>query len=144
MAVVAFHVLTIPVEINAFTRAYGFLTRYGVLTVQDRVLTISGERKEEQEEQRGGYYVRERKRGSFRRSMTLPEGVDEDRIQARYENGVLEVTIEGSAAAREPRRIPVDAGDKGLLDRARDAILGEEEEPRRREGTGRPEDRRTN
>ena len=70
--------------------------------------------------------------------------MDEDRIQARYENGVLEVTIEGSAAAREPRRIPVEAGDKGLLDRARDAILGEEEEPRRREGTGRPEDRRTN
>jgi HSP20 family protein len=112
------------------------------ITVQDRVLTISGERREEQEGQRGGYYVRERKRGSFQRSMTLPEGVDEDRIQARYENGVLEVTIEGAAAAREPRRIPVEAGDKGLLDRAKDAILGEEEEPRRREGTDRPEDRR--
>jgi len=65
------------------------------ITVQDRVLTISGERREEHEEQRGGYYLRERKRGSFSRSMTLPEGVDEDRVRARYENGVLEVTIEG-------------------------------------------------
>ncbi len=78
------------------------------ITLQNRVLTISGERREEQEEERGGYYVRERRRGSFSRSMTLPEGVDEDRIRARYDNGVLEVTIEGAAAVREPRRIQVE------------------------------------
>jgi HSP20 family protein len=136
------------------------------ITLENRVLTIRGERREEQEEQRGGYYVRERRHGSFRRSMTLPEGVDEDRVRARYENGVLEVTIEGAAAAREPRRIQVEtdesrAGteglsvegarrqperkreeDKGLLDRAKEAILDEEEEPRRSEGTDRLEDRR--
>ena len=46
MAVLAFHVLTIPVEINAFTRAYGFLTRYGVLSSREadgtrRVLTAA-------------------------------------------------------------------------------------------------------
>src|SRR5215216_6015134 len=81
------------------------------ITVQERVLTISGERREEQEEQRGGYYVRERRSGSFIRSMTLPEGVDEDRIRARYENGVLEVIIAGAAAVREPRRIQVEAGE---------------------------------
>ena len=80
------------------------------ITLQNRVLTISGERREEQEEERGGYYVRERRRGSFSRSMTLPEGVDEDRIRARYENGVLEVTIEGAAAVREPRRIQIEGG----------------------------------
>jgi HSP20 family protein len=78
------------------------------ITVQDRVLTISGQRREEQEEQRGGYYVRERRSGSFSRSMSLPEGVDEDSIRARYENGVLEVTITGAAAVREPRRIQVE------------------------------------
>ncbi len=78
------------------------------ITLQNRVLTISGQHREEQEEQRGGYYVRERRRGSFSRSMTLPEGVDEDSIRARYENGVLEVTIAGAAAAREPRRIQVE------------------------------------
>ena len=81
------------------------------ITLENRVLTISGERREEQDEQRGGYYVRERRHGSFRRSMTLPEGVDEDRVRARYENGVLEVTIEGAAAAREPRRIQVQTGE---------------------------------
>ena len=81
------------------------------ITLQENVLTISGERREEQEEQRGGYYVRERRRGTFSRSMTLPEGVDEDRIRARYENGVLEVIIAGAAAVREPRRIQVEAGE---------------------------------
>jgi HSP20 family protein len=115
------------------------------ITLENRVLTVSGERREEQEEQRGGYCVRERRHGSFRRSMTLPEGVDEDRVRARYENGVLEVVIEGAAAARELRRIQVETGesrasteglsvegtrrqlererkeDKGLLDRAKEA-----------------------
>ena len=78
------------------------------ITLHDNVLTLSGERREEQEEQRGGYYVRERRRGTFSRSMTLPEGVNEDSIRARYENGVLEVTIEGAAAVREPRRIQIE------------------------------------
>src|SRR5215212_9995403 len=78
------------------------------ITLQDNVLTLSGERREEQEEQRGGYYVKERRSGSFSRSMTLPEGVNEDSIRARYENGVLEVTIAGAAAVREPRRIQIE------------------------------------
>ncbi len=78
------------------------------ITLQNRVLTISGQRREEQEEQRGGYHVRERRHGSFSRSMTLPEGVDEDSIRARYENGVLEVTIAGAAAVRQPRRIQIE------------------------------------
>src|SRR5918998_5355747 len=54
------------------------------ITVQNRVLTISGQRREEQEEQRGGYYVRERRSGSVSRSMTLPEGGGENSIRARY------------------------------------------------------------
>ncbi len=49
-----------------------------------RVVGDRGERKEEQEEQqRAGYYVRERRHDSFRRSMTLPEGVDENKVRAR-------------------------------------------------------------
>jgi HSP20 family protein len=78
------------------------------ITIHDRVLTISGERKLEEETERGGYYVRERRHGSFRRSMTLPEGVEEDRIRARFQDGVLEVTIEGAAAVREPKRIQIE------------------------------------
>jgi HSP20 family protein len=78
------------------------------ITIHDRILTISGERKLEEETERGGYYVRERRHGSFRRSMTLPEGVEEDRIRARFQDGVLEVTIEGAAAVREPKRIQIE------------------------------------
>lgn len=78
------------------------------ITVHDGVLTISGERKEEQEAERGGYYVRERRQGTFRRSMTLPEGVDENSIRARFEDGILDVTIQGAAAVREPKRIQIE------------------------------------
>jgi HSP20 family protein len=78
------------------------------ITVQDRVLTISGQRKAEKEEEEGGYYVRERRYGTFRRSMQLPEGVDEDHIRARFEDGILEVTLEGAAAIREPRRVQIE------------------------------------
>ena len=78
------------------------------ITLQNNVLTISGERKAEQEEERGGYYVRERRYGSFSRSLALPEGLDESKVHARYENGVLEVTVEGAAAVREPKRIQIE------------------------------------
>jgi HSP20 family protein len=80
------------------------------ITLQNGVLTISGERKAEEQREGSGYYVRERRYGSFRRSMTLPEGVDESKIRARFEDGVLEVRVEGAAALREPRRIQIEGG----------------------------------
>ena len=83
------------------------------ITLQDNVLTISGERKAEQEEERGGYYVRERRYGSFSRSLTLPQGLDESKVHARYENGVLEVRVEGAAAVQEPKRIQIEGGQSG-------------------------------
>ena len=76
--------------------------------LHDNVLTISGERKVEQEEERQGYYVRERRHGSFSRSLALPQGTDESKISARYEPGVLEVTVEGAAAVQEPKRIQIE------------------------------------
>jgi HSP20 family protein len=78
------------------------------ITLHEGVLTISGERKTEQEEERGGYYVRERRYGSFSRSLSVPEGVDESKIHASYENGVLEVTVEGAAVVQEPKRIQIE------------------------------------
>ena len=80
------------------------------VTFSHGVLTISGERKEEQEHKEKGYLVRERRHGSFRRSMTLPEGVDESRIKARFEDGVLEVKVEGGATAVEegPKQIEIE------------------------------------
>ena len=78
------------------------------ITLQNGVLTISGEHKVDEEEERGNYHVRERRYGSFRRSMTLPEGTDESKIHARFEDGVLEVTVEGAAIEQAPKRIEIE------------------------------------
>ena len=78
------------------------------ITLQNGVLTLSGEHKVEEEEERGNYHVRERRYGSFRRSTTLPEGTDESKIRARYEDGVLEVTVEGAAIEQAPKLIEIE------------------------------------
>src|SRR5660398_275465 len=63
------------------------------LEVEDNVLTISGERRFEQEVDEEKYYRIERRYGSFSRSLALPQSVDTDKIVARYENGILEVKV---------------------------------------------------
>ena len=79
--------------------------------LEDNVLTVSGERKSEHEQRKNGYYRVERASGRFARSLTLPEGVDADSIKARFENGVLEVTIP-KPPERKPRRVAIDVGEK--------------------------------
>ena len=83
------------------------------VTFHNGVLTISGERRAEQEKEGAGYYVRERRYGSFRRSMQLPQGTDEGGIKARFQDGVLEVRVEGAAAVQEPRRIQIEGNGSG-------------------------------
>ena len=56
-------------------------------------LTISGERKEEKEEKREGFYRSERSYGNFYRQLPLPEGALTEKAEATFTNGVLEVTI---------------------------------------------------
>ena len=81
------------------------------VTLHNGVLTIAGERKAEERREGSGYFVRERRYGSFRRSMTLPQGVDEGSIGARFDGGVLEVRVSGTAAVQEPRHIQIEEGD---------------------------------
>ncbi|HSK98720.1 MAG TPA: Hsp20/alpha crystallin family protein [Rubrobacteraceae bacterium] len=80
------------------------------VSLKGGVLTISGERKEEEEHKEGGYLIKERRHGSFRRSMTLPEGIDEDNIKASFKDGLLEVTVEGAGTQVEegPKRIEIE------------------------------------
>jgi HSP20 family protein len=61
--------------------------------VEDDVLTVSGEHKEETEEKKENYVRRERRYGSFSRSVSLPKGVDAKDIEATTEDGVLEVKV---------------------------------------------------
>jgi HSP20 family protein len=76
------------------------------ITLQDNVLTLSGERNAEQEKERGGYYIKERRYGSFSRSFTLPEGTDESKINTRFENGVLEVNTRGRWGSTRAQAYP--------------------------------------
>src|SRR3954462_5265754 len=62
------------------------------IEVNDNVLTIAGERKSEHEAGERGFYRVERAYGSFRRTLTLPDGLDADAISAKFDRGVLEVS----------------------------------------------------
>jgi HSP20 family protein len=57
------------------------------------MLTISGEKKEEKEEKKKDYYLSERRYGSFQRTFQLPEGIDPNKIEAKFEKGVLKITL---------------------------------------------------
>jgi len=63
------------------------------IDIEDGVLTISGERRKKEEEREEGFFHTERSYGAFARSIALPEGVDEEKVNARFEHGVLEVTV---------------------------------------------------
>jgi HSP20 family protein len=80
------------------------------IEVQDGSLTISGERKTEHQEHERGFYRIERAFGSFNRSLTLPDGVDPDGIEASFSNGVLEVRIP-KPEERKPRRIEISGSN---------------------------------
>jgi len=70
----------------------------------DDAITIEGERKQEHEENREGYYRSERSYGHFYRSVPLPEGVNADTAQANFRNGVLEITIAAPQRIEHKRR----------------------------------------
>jgi HSP20 family protein len=78
--------------------------------LEDNVLTLSGERRHEQEVKKGGYYRIERASGTFARSLTLPEGVNPEAVEASFDRGVLEVRIP-KPEERKPRRVAISVGD---------------------------------
>ena len=63
------------------------------LTIQNGVLTIEGEKKFEHEEEKENYHVMERRYGGFQRSLRIPDTVNEDKIEARFDKGVLKVVL---------------------------------------------------
>lgn len=77
------------------------------VVVQDGILTISGERKEESEKQEKNYIRAERVYGKFSRSFTLPENVDSEKISADYKNGLLSVVLAKTEKSK-PKEITVD------------------------------------
>ena len=86
-------------------------------------LTISGERGKEEKSEGEHFHRYEKQFGRFERSFQLPTDVDESKIQARYENGVLEVLIPKTEVAK-PRAINIESGKQGLFSKVLGATKG--------------------
>lgn len=73
-------------------------------------VTLRGHKQEDKEERKKDYFMSERRFGSFARTFRIPEGVDENRIDATFAKGVLTVTMPKTAEAQKaPKTIPVKA-----------------------------------
>ena len=76
------------------------------IELENRVLTLSGERRADETAEGTGWRRIERSFGSFKRTLTLPQGIDGDAIAASFDNGVLTVTIP-KPEDRKPRRVSI-------------------------------------
>ena len=79
--------------------------------VTEHGITISGERRQEQESERGGIYRSERSYGSFSRVIPLPDGAIVDQAKATFRDGVLEITMP-APPAHQGRRLEIAEGSK--------------------------------
>jgi HSP20 family protein len=77
------------------------------VTLEDNVLTISGEKKEERKEENKRYVLAERRFGSFKRSIALPAEVKSDSVKASFKNGVLTIDFEKKEVS-QPKRITIN------------------------------------
>jgi HSP20 family protein len=78
------------------------------ISLQDEVLTLEGARQPQLREQEARWHRRERAYGSFARTIQLPFRVDPEKVQARYNNGILEIELERLEADR-PKKIQIRA-----------------------------------
>ena len=99
------------------------------VSLEGTTLTTSGERRSEREQRDNGRRLSEVRYGRFERSLTVPDGIDPEKVTARYENGVLE------APYRCPRAMP-PAGS-----RSRSRATGARRRPEACPGAGPPADR---
>ena len=82
------------------------------VTVANNVLTVEGERKQEKDEKREGYFRSERSFGRFLRSIPLPEGAKMDQASAQFADGVLEVAVPIPEVKQQRKEIPIEEGPK--------------------------------
>jgi HSP20 family protein len=104
-------------QVEAFRRGDKFVVRADLpgtrkedvhAEIEDGVLTISGQRMSEREDNRDDYYRSERSYGSFYRAIPLPDGVESDNCEATFKDGVLEVTLPApKEASRSAKQIQI-------------------------------------
>ena len=95
-----------PERVDVYLFAAGLDPKSLDISIQQNLLAVSGERKLPVDEA-ADYYRQERFDGEFRRVITLPDDVDPDRVEAKYRDGVLQITVQRREAVR-PRQITVN------------------------------------
>ena len=95
-----------PERVDVYLFAAGLDPKSLDISIQQNLLAVSGDRKVPVDEA-ADYYRQERFDGEFRRVITLPDDVDPDRVDAKYRDGVLQITVQRREAAR-PRQITVN------------------------------------
>ena len=119
-----------PVNIRETANSYdfefelaGFKPEEVELTCDNGVLMVRGEHREERKEgEEGRYHLVERRLGEFSRSFQLPQGVNDEAIQAQFEHGLLKVRVP-KAEIPKPRRIEI-GGSKQGREESQQAIRG--------------------
>lgn len=79
------------------------------VTVSEGALRIRGERSEEIKDEEKGYFRREIRRGSFERVVRLPSNIDEDKVKASYEDGILKVEVPKVDEAEDEKTIKIES-----------------------------------
>jgi HSP20 family protein len=82
------------------------------LEITEDAIVLQGERREEHEENKGGVHLTERRYGRFYRAIPLPDGAKTEEARARFENGVLEVTVPTEQQKNKRREIPIQAASE--------------------------------
>jgi HSP20 family protein len=100
----AVNVAATPEAVTVYLFAPGVDPKQLEISIRQNLLSVVGSRDVPRSE--GTYYRRERFEGEFRRSISLPEDVDPEHVEAKYTDGILTVTVARRAAAR-PRQITV-------------------------------------
>ena len=95
-----------PASVDMYIFAAGLDPRSLDVTLQQNILTVSGERLSPATEEKAVFHRRELFEGPFQRVITLPEDVDPDAVKAHYQNGVLHVRI-GRREEVRPKRIQI-------------------------------------
>ena len=85
------------------------------ITFSENVLTIKGEVEEDKELQEAHFHMRERRYGSFSRSIRLPSGIKSEEIEASYEDGVLELHLPKAEEAK-PKKIAISSSSPKVID----------------------------
>jgi HSP20 family protein len=92
-------------QVTVYVFAPGIDPKSLDIQMQQNLLSISGKR-EETPEKGATFYRQERFRGEFRRALTLPEDVDPEKVEAKYRDGIVEITVKRREAAK-PRQISI-------------------------------------